>query len=348
MTRCILLWCLVVLTVSAYGQERSESEGLVFLAFGDVNLGRSAGKELLKGNLDYPFELVRDLLQQADLVFVNLESQLTDQGGETQHPQFKLIFCGPPQGAISLKRAKISVVSTANNHSFDYRMKGLEETIRNLTEQGIAFTGTSLQEVSEFEPAIIERNNIRVGFLAFTQSVNIPGPWKGRISLFDEQRARREIETLRSSADYVVVSFHAGPEYADRPDRMTLQQMRLMIDAGADLVLGHHPHVPQGVESYRDKLIFYSLGNFVFHQPQREWTQKAFGVKIKLQKRTKRVSAVETQLIPVKVGKVPSTMVEQGGRLALVDRVRKLSSTVEIIESEGSFIIQAGKTRAKE
>ncbi|HEY4612105.1 MAG TPA: CapA family protein, partial [Bacteroidota bacterium] len=181
--RLFVAW-IVCSAISASAQVRRDSTQLVFWAFGDVNLGRSVGKELLKGNVDYPFEHVRDSLRTADVVFVNLESQLSDQGGETQNPKDVYAFCGPPEGALSLRKANISVVSTANNHAYDYGMRGLRETIESLQKEDVQFTGTSQDSVGKFPPVFIEKNGIRLGILSYTEFVNRKGGWQGRISVF--------------------------------------------------------------------------------------------------------------------------------------------------------------------
>ena len=105
------------------------------LALGDVNLGRKVGQEILKGNKDYPFEKFGEVLARADVVFANLECPVTDQNGETQSPKSNVIFCAPPDAAATLRRAGVTVVSTANNHAFDYGLKGLRETVKFLASR---------------------------------------------------------------------------------------------------------------------------------------------------------------------------------------------------------------------
>lgn len=330
------------LSAGSFAQEKdSTTQAKVFL-FGDVNLGRTVGQELLKGNLDFPFKLVNDTLAKADIVFVNLESQLSDQGRETQHPQYNLIFCGPPSGAKTLKQAGISVVSTANNHAYDYGMKGLRETIGNLKSEGIYFTGTSEDSVSSFSPAIVERNGVRIGFLAYTQFVNLKGKWKEKISLYDFERAQREIADIRTKVDFVIASYHGGVEYVDKPNEATLRQLQGLADAGADIVVGHHPHYPQGVEQYSNKLVFYSLGNFVFSQPQYELTQKAFGVELVIKKQVDKVVLASVRLIPLTAGLQPSFVVADDEKKAIVARIQKLSN-IQITETNGSYFIQINK-----
>jgi poly-gamma-glutamate synthesis protein (capsule biosynthesis protein) len=309
-----------------YGQGVREDGKAKLLVFGDVNLGRAVGQRLIRGNLGYPFELVIDTLRKADIVFVNLESQLSNQHGVTEHPKYNMIFTGPPTGAVTLKQANISVVSTANNHAFDYGIRALRETIENLRDAGVRWVGTSTDSVGESKPAIIECGNIKIGFLAYTQFVNSQGSWGGRIALFEKDRARRDIEALKLSVDMVVVSYHAGAEYVDAPPAKLRQEFRYLVECGADVVLGHHPHYVQGIEWYRGKLVFYSLGNFVFHQPQRNWTRYGLGVEIDLVKDTTVAGITNVALRVVRSGLQPSFEVTELEESQFFDRLKSLSS----------------------
>jgi poly-gamma-glutamate capsule biosynthesis protein CapA/YwtB (metallophosphatase superfamily) len=309
------------------------------MMFGDVNLGRAVGQQLLRGNLDYPFERVKDSLSKADVVFANLESQLSDQNGETQDPRYNLIFCGPPSGAQSLKQAHVSVVSTANNHAFDYGVKALRETIQNLQGAGISFAGTSVDSVDDWGPAIVEVGGMRIGFLAYTQFVNLKGAWKGQIALFDSLRARRDLQELRPKVDLVVVSYHGGVEYTDKPTERIRRAFHLLAEWGADVVVGHHPHYVQGIELYEGKLLFYSLGNFVFYQPQREWTQFGLGVELVCVRDGAKVEVESARLLPVHAGLQPSFVLSTEQGRAFYQRLKRLSQA-PIYEKNGEWFIQ--------
>jgi poly-gamma-glutamate synthesis protein (capsule biosynthesis protein) len=252
---------------------------------------------------------------------------VTDQGGETQHPRDRYIFSAPPQAADALKWAGISVVSTANNHAFDYGMRGLVETIDFLKAAGIRFAGSSKDSVGTFPPALVERNGITLGFVAYTEFVNQQGPWQGRIAIFDPVKARNEIAVLKDDADLIIASYHGGAEYVEKPPKHTLAQMRKLVDLGADVVFGHHPHVPQGMERYKGKWIFYSLGNFLFLQPQREWTQKSFAVSMEVVRDSAGVMIDGITILPVLASNQPSFEVPGPERESIEERLMRLSST---------------------
>lgn len=324
--------------VTLLGQIPHTEPSISLLMFGDVNLGRTVGQELVKGNLQFPFQLVKDTLSRADVVFVNLESQLSDQNGETQHPKYNLIFTGPPSGARCIKEANISVVSTANNHAFDYGMKALRETILNLQGAGVQAVGTSLDSVAGSMHAVVEREGFRIGFLAYTQFVNINGSWRGRIAVFDSVQARQDIEALRSKVDLLVVSYHGGAEYTDKPAAKLRREFQMIAEAGADLVVGHHPHYVQGIESYRGKLIFYSLGNFVFYQPQLELTQFGLGVHLTLVRRGAKVELDRARLLPFRAGLQPSFKLTGEEEQSFSQRLKKLSPAQISRTDEGWYI----------
>ena len=337
--QCALAIALSCIPLRVISQEKSSGEGVTLLAFGDVNLGRAVGQRLLEGDLDFPFVYVRDSLKKANAVFVNLESQLTDRGGETQDPNDNLVFCGPTSGGRSLRQANITVVSTANNHAYDYGLSGLRETIESLRTAGVCFTGISEDSTGAYPPAVVDLVTMRVGFVAYTQFVNGSAGWEGHISIFDERRAKREIGELRRQVDLIVASFHGGKEYVDRPGPTTLRQMRSLIDAGADLVIGHHPHYVQGIELYKGKLIFYSLGNFVFYQPQREWALKGLGVEIRIGKSAGRAVLERVRLLPVRAGMQPSFSMTEAEETKMMERLALLSNVL-IRNVDGSWLVE--------
>ena len=317
---------------------RSQPVRTRLLVFGDVNLGRAVGQQILKGNVGYPFEYVADSLQKADVVFINLESQLSDQKGVTEHPKYNMVFTGPPDGALSLKQAKIAVVSTANNHAYDYGNRALRETIENLSSAGIEFVGTTLDSVAESMPAIVERGGTKIGFLAYTQFVNTKSNWGGRIAVFERERVRRDIEAAKAAVDFVVVSYHAGAEYVDAPSSRLRQEFRYLVECGADLVIGHHPHFVQGIERYKGKLVFYSLGNFVFYQPQREWTQFGLGATLDILRDTTSARIGSVTLHAVRAGLQPSFRLTADEERRFYERLISLSS-VRILRRDDAWVI---------
>lgn len=210
-----------------------------------------------------PLRHLRDLFRSADLAFVNLESPFSDQ------PQLRaaeMIFRADPSAIAVLKDAGIGIVSTANNHVRDCGARGIEFTLELLAQNGIAAVGTAATEAAAHEGRIVERNGVKFGFLAYTydQANGNHSTHDPRVCGLDIPRMRQSVAAMK--ADAVIVSMHAGVEYATRPHPTQTAFARAAIDAGAKLVVGHHPHVIQPPELYKGGLILYSLGNLVFDQ----------------------------------------------------------------------------------
>jgi poly-gamma-glutamate synthesis protein (capsule biosynthesis protein) len=237
-------------------------------AVGDIMLSRSVGSQMARRkDFSYPFSGALDFLRQGDIVFGNLEGPMSERGAN-QGSIYS--FRADPRAVTGLKDAGFSVLSLANNHMLDWGRTALEDTVSILRDNGIETVGAGSDFASANQPAIIERNGIKVAFLAYTNLLprSLQAGERPGISSFDLDMARNEIASLKSSgkADTVIVSFHWGEEYQQRANAFQIRTAHALIDAGADIILGHHPHVAQQAEAYKDKLIFYSLGNFIFDQ----------------------------------------------------------------------------------
>jgi poly-gamma-glutamate capsule biosynthesis protein CapA/YwtB (metallophosphatase superfamily) len=258
------------------------------LAGGDVSFGRLLGKMLLEKPETDLFATIRPLLATADLRFVNLESQLTDQGGEVEHPENKLVFCGPPAGADALARAGIEMVSLANNHAWDYGKKALLETFANLERAQVRWVGAGRTRAEAYRALPIEKNGVRVALIAVTdiwnQGVLSRHPGAEFVAGADMDGLPAMVRALRAdkSWDFIAVSYHGGSEYIHEPLTRTRDMLRRAMDAGADVVIGHHPHVVQGVEWRQGKPILYSLGNFLMRMHSNHaWTGMGYLARIR-------------------------------------------------------------------
>lgn len=226
-----------------------------------------------------PLRKIAPLLAGADIAFVNLESPFSDQG---RYLDTGLIFHAPPESIVGFELAHIAIASTANNHARDCGAHGVEFTVAWLRSHGIEPLGTSESEQRTHQGVVLKRNGVRFGFLGYTYDQQ-NGNWHDidrRIAITDVDTVCRDVAALRKRADVVIVSMHNGIEYQARPNKAQIAFAHAAIDAGATLVVGHHPHVVQPQEKYKNGLIFYSLGNFVFDQYQREATQHGEVVQV--------------------------------------------------------------------
>ena len=266
----------------------SEPAPFVIAAGGDVNLGRECGQAILADPNYDPFRHVSAFWRDASVRFVNLESQLSDQGGETQSPRNRLIFTGPPGGARVLARAGIHVASTANNHAWDYGRSALFETLSLLEEAKVKPVGTGRDWATAYKPAIVEVDGRSVAIFALTHIWNY-GPFEEHAGRFYVAWAKlgplhAALKRAHSEHDLVLLSYHGGAEYIHAPPGPTQRFLaRVMATGFVDAVIGHHPHVPQGVGWHGERPIFYSLGNFVFAGHRKlPWTNQSFVARLTL------------------------------------------------------------------
>jgi poly-gamma-glutamate synthesis protein (capsule biosynthesis protein) len=203
-------------------------------------------------------------LRGGDLVLANLETPITTRG----LPLKKFTFRSAPPAAAALRKAGVTLVSLANNHTLDYGRRGLVDTLKALPKYGIESVGAGLNKKAAHKPLIMSKNGLTVGFLSYITFLAPGIPRElARVSVaFAPNRAvlTQNVQQLKSKVDLVIVSFHWGREFHRQHNDLQKRYARAAIDAGADLVLGHHPHVLQPSETYRGKLIVYSLGNFLF------------------------------------------------------------------------------------
>jgi poly-gamma-glutamate capsule biosynthesis protein CapA/YwtB (metallophosphatase superfamily) len=242
------------------------NDAISIVAVGDIMLDGSARPELEKYGYDYPFERTRKILQGADLAFANLEGPLTNRGEMVEDKQYT--FRSPPHKVSgALARAGFDVVSLANNHTMDYGAEGLFQTIDVLDQAGIRHVGAGSDLAAARRPAEFTVKGKRIAFLAY--SLTFPESyWAGSkrpgTAFGHEQQIVADVRAARANNDIVAVSFHWGQESSTQLRDYQTRLAHAAIDAGAELVIGHHPHVLQAVEHYKDGVILYSLGNFAF------------------------------------------------------------------------------------
>jgi hypothetical protein len=215
-----------------------------------------------------PLVKVEAALADADVTIGNLEGPLSNRGTHVAGKLPEHIFEGDPRSIESLKASGFDIVALANNHVMDHGQVALEDTVASLNEAKIGYAGAGMNTDEAWKPAIIEREGKRIAFLSFSQIV--PGgftPSATRAGLANGRERTRVLAAIRSAkkqADYVIVSFHWGVEQSYTVGSSQIADARASVDAGADMVLSHHPHVMQALEFYKGRLIAYSLGNFLF------------------------------------------------------------------------------------
>lgn len=251
----------------------SEETTLIFM--GDIMLSRGVDLKMRRiGDYTFPFFYIASTTRMADVAFGNLEGPISARG-KNQGSEYS--FRANLRVIEGLVFAGFDVLSLANNHIWDWGSDALSDTIDILKENAIVSVGAGRNAEEANRPAIIMKGDRRIIFFAYTNlyppSLYAEGDRPG-VSDFKEEKIAEYIRNETTHSDIVVVSMHWGNEYESLANEEQKRISRALIDAGADIIVGHHPHVSQEIERYKEGWIAYSLGNFVFDQNFSEETMK--------------------------------------------------------------------------
>jgi len=296
------------------GQNFPKKEKPITLIFvGDIMLDRGVEWAIQKygqGDWKFPFLKISSDLRGADILFGNLEGPISDKGVRVGSIYS---FRNDPKAIEGLEFAGFDILSVANNHIFDYGRAAMEDTFKRLKEVEVDCLGGGFNEKEAYSPRIKEIKGMKIAFLAYT---NLGTPYwsaKGErsgIAWLNKENLEKGIKKAKENADLVIVSMHFGEEYQSKSNLEQKYFAHLAIDSGADLVIGHHPHVVQEVdeqssssrfanarviEKYKEKYIAYSLGNFIFDQNFSEETMKGLMLKVSIK------NAKIDKVIPIEI-----------------------------------------------
>lgn len=303
------------------GKNPATPHKVSFIAVGDIMLSRNVAQKIKDtGDPAAPFRSIGAVLQSADFSFGNLESPIVSGngiiGGHT------MVFAAASSSLEGLVKNKFKVLNLANNHALDQGLKGLESTMDYLDQTQIQHIGAGKDRSSAWQAAKVEQNGILTCFLgASYASLNDSGKTKNDFvaRIEDIENLKSAVLSLKPNCDFIVVSMHAGTEYTRKPNQQQIEFAHAAIEAGADMVIGAHPHWIQTMEKYQGlpanplckkssfdnpiinkdgvkyqsldlgegctgKYIFYSLGNFVFDQMWSQETREGLALKISLSK----------------------------------------------------------------
>ncbi len=243
----------------------TEQKYVTFGAVGDINLARPGDECMRRHGAAWPFQNMFGALREADLLFGNMESVILP----TDYPQEEI----DPKGLLSrydssvaLKEAGFDILNLAQNHILDAGACGMFHTQQVIEATGVMTAGIGRTQAEARQMRVLEKGGLRFGFLCYCEDSNYTLGTTGPChAYYTRENVLTDIERWRRDVDVLVVSIHADLEFMPTPSVPRRQIMREAARAGATLVLGHHPHVPQGMERVGDALVVYSLGNFIFN-----------------------------------------------------------------------------------
>jgi len=261
--------------------EFDRSKAIKMTSVGDIMLSRTVYKKMASNGFNSPFANVDKRLSASDITFGNLESSLSDA---FTPPPAGMSFVAPSKSVDGLIAAGFDIVGLANNHTGNFGRKAFADTLAVLEQNDIEYVGGGATETDAKSYKVLNVKGMRFAFLNINSiwgdmpaRGDSPGVWHinlkpcGQISQKQLDEIVGKTKEARENSDFVIAMVHWGKEYTHDPNPEMKFLARQMVDAGADLIVGTHPHWTQGIEVYNDKLITYSLGNFVFDQ---EWSRK--------------------------------------------------------------------------
>lgn len=296
----------------------SDIEKINVKAFGDImaHMGQvEYARNYGNGNYDFSrqFEYIKDFVSDADLSIGNFETSINPDRQPSGYPRFTT----PASYLHDLKNIGFDALSTANNHTLDSEEKGIYDTINALDNEGIYHSGT--RNPGDDRIKYIKVKNIKIAFLSYTYGVNgleglvVDHKPSDIINFLDEDIIKEDIKKASKNSDLIIVYPHWGVEYQSYPEQEQIKLARNMIDWGANIVIGNHPHVVQPAEKYKTKngregYIAYSCGNFVSNQSLealgdiRTEQTVAFDINIEKNNKTNKVKLGEVEFYPIWVG----------------------------------------------
>lgn len=276
---------------------------------GDTLIGGTADEVIAAHGYDYPFARIRALWADADLTVINHEGPLTlaaEPAAKEDIGKKRYWYKGDPASAHALADAGVRVASLANNHVTDFGPEGLADTIAALDAAGIAHCGAGPSAALARQPAIVEAGGLGVGFLSVMQRYEMyvaEGLYatddQAGVALLDPPQLARDLSALREAVDVCIVLVHWGRNYRTRTP-LQRRLARRIAAAGADLLIGHHPHIPQPVSVVHGVPVLYSLGNGPFGSPGRFHSDRPpYGLVPLAEVDRHRVIGLDLQLINV-------------------------------------------------
>lgn len=278
---------------------KEKEKTLIFV--GDIMLSRQVNSKMESFNdYNWPFLKIAEFLNEADLVIANLESPFLKDARSYRVETGSFSFKANPLAVTGLNLANIKVISLANNHTINQGKQGIIDTIEVLEENNIKYTGAGLSEEEARRAAMIANGKDTFAFLsyAYPEDYSLATDSRHGLASMNIEKMKTDIEKLKEdkNINLIAILMHAGNEYVLEPNWQQKEFARAAIDAGADIVVGHHPHWPQTFEFYNNKPIIYSLGNFVFDQMWSTETRQGLMLKLTWQEGIKELNLIPTKI----------------------------------------------------
>ncbi|MEM5801945.1 MAG: CapA family protein [Candidatus Aenigmatarchaeota archaeon] len=324
---------------------------LKILLTGDVMLGRTVNRVLKLDNFSWVWGNTIKIFHEADLRLINLECVISSKG--TPDPRSYFHFRSNPVAIEVLKKAKIDFASIANNHVLDFGEEALLEMLELLRKNKIAFSGAGENIDKACEPAILEKNDVKIAIFALSDHPpwwealeNRPGINFIPLNLEEKylERIKKIIKNIREKVDFIIASCHVGPHYRSKPSKEFVNFAHTLLELGVDIYWGHSNHIPQGIEVLNNKVIIYDSGDFVDDYAVDKFeffsNDQSFIFLLNLE----RKKIISLELVPVKIDsyKMQVNLAENIEKKIILENMKKLCEDLETkvrIRDEKIFIL---------
>ncbi|AKG34064.1 CapA family protein [Paenibacillus durus] len=305
------------------------SDGVKLVFAGDILLDGYVGDQIAKYGVNYPFLKVAPVLKQADVAFANLETPVSTRG---QASDKTFVFRSKPGTLAGLNYAGIDGVTVANNHILDYGQTAMLDTLSYLDSYGIGRTGAGRNIEEAFKPYTKTVNGKKIAVLGVSHVLSGPSWYAGKnkpgaASAYTAEPLLSMIKQAAKDSDFTVVYIHWNQEFKDYPLQESRKLARQMIDSGADLIIGSHSHCLMGIEYYKHKPIYYSLGNFVFNRSTRGGEKTLDSMLANFQIAGDKLSA---SITPVKITRGQPVFMDANYNKKIIQTLNKLSYNASV------------------
>ncbi|WP_052421253.1 CapA family protein [Paenibacillus sp. FSL R7-0273] len=296
----ILFMLIPVPAVFGEASQTQPADRITLTFAGDILLDGFVGDQIARYGVNFPFAKVAPVLQKADLAFANLETPVSVRGKAAEKT---FAFRSKPAALGGLSYAGIDGVTLANNHILDYGQAAMLDTLVHLDKYKIGHTGAGSNISEAFKPYVKTVKGKRIAVLGASRVLSGPS-WHagkdtpGAASAYTAEPLLSAIKKSAKDNDYTVVYLHWNEEFKDYPEKYARTLAKQMIDSGADIIIGAHSHCLMGIEYYKHKPIYYSLGNFVFNKSTRGGEKTVHSM---LADFTITKSGITSRITPVKI-----------------------------------------------
>lgn len=318
----------VTAVASSANSSPKEDKPIEISFAGDILLDGKVAANMDKYGVNYPFEHVRELLSGSDISFANLETPISTRG---QKANKTYTFRSAPKTLQGIVNSGIDGVSVANNHTLDYGVHALTDTLDYLDKYKIGHTGAGRDIDEAFTAYSKTVNGKKVAIVGISRVLSGPSWYAGDkkagiASGYNFDSMMRYVKNAVKYSDLTIIYIHWNNEYEDYPEDYARTYAKAFIDAGVDAVMGSHSHCLQGIETYKGKPIFYSLGNFVFTPTQR--SNKAYDSMIATL--TFKGDKVSSKITPVRLENTRPTLREAAYNEKTYSKLNKISFNVKV------------------